>query len=456
LVVEPDPVRAVEVHPAAVGVAANSTKPLNVIVHDFDGTRLDDRAVLWTSSDPAVARVDSEGVVEGVKPGLVTITAVTGGQSAICTVTVTEALTGPGIPSRKASRTTKPTVSTSPGPATPTRTTRPPTHPTTAPRTLQPEPVAPAPPSRRGLFAAIGGIAVIAVVAVVMLMNGGTDDPPGPSDPGTTQDPAAGAGTGGTQTPPPVSVIDTPDATPPSAAPPVSQNPPAGSPRPVPQPQPQQQQQQAPPVTPTPPPQPARGTLEIGASVPTAAVITARDETGVTYPVIGRSRSLEPGTYTVTFRAPNYEDDQRVIVIRAGERETWTPEMRPKPVTPPTGGTPAQPPPISEADQRAIEQAVDGFVQAFANRNADVVVPLLPAQLKVYDQILRDRSNNRNFTARRESFEAAQGRGDSATAPFSINVSWRAAEQINQTLRFVGTFQRASGGWRLVSLNWIR
>ena len=45
-------------------------------------------SVIWTSSDPSIATVDSNGLVKGVDCGDVTITATGAGQTAECVVSV--------------------------------------------------------------------------------------------------------------------------------------------------------------------------------------------------------------------------------------------------------------------------------------------------------------------------------------------------------------------------------
>ena len=52
----------------------------------------DDKTVLWSSSDTAVATVDNDGMVTAVSKGTVTITAQAGGKTATCTVTVKQAV----------------------------------------------------------------------------------------------------------------------------------------------------------------------------------------------------------------------------------------------------------------------------------------------------------------------------------------------------------------------------
>ena len=54
-------------------------------------TELTSSAFNWTSSDPSIATVDSNGVVKGIKTGTVTITVTTAnGKTATCTVVVTD------------------------------------------------------------------------------------------------------------------------------------------------------------------------------------------------------------------------------------------------------------------------------------------------------------------------------------------------------------------------------
>ena len=61
---------------------------LIVTLKDANGTVLTDRAVTWTSSNPATAVVSSTGSVSGVAPGIATITAGSEGKSASVSMTV--------------------------------------------------------------------------------------------------------------------------------------------------------------------------------------------------------------------------------------------------------------------------------------------------------------------------------------------------------------------------------
>lgn len=109
LTVESDPVPSIEIEPAQVDVATGTRIPLDAIVNDWDGRRLEDRAVLWSSSDATVAKVSPEGVVEGIRPGEAVITAGTGGKSAAATVTVTaRTSTTTGAPSESPGATLRP------------------------------------------------------------------------------------------------------------------------------------------------------------------------------------------------------------------------------------------------------------------------------------------------------------------------------------------------------------
>ncbi len=60
-------------------IALGRTAQLNVTVRDADGNALTDRTVTWTSSDQAMATVNTSGLVTSVAAGAVTITATSEG-----------------------------------------------------------------------------------------------------------------------------------------------------------------------------------------------------------------------------------------------------------------------------------------------------------------------------------------------------------------------------------------
>lgn len=76
-------VASVVVSPSSVSVAPGSTIQLDVDLADSRGHPISptDRNVAWSSSDPDVATVDGQGVVEGVSDGEATITATVEGVS---------------------------------------------------------------------------------------------------------------------------------------------------------------------------------------------------------------------------------------------------------------------------------------------------------------------------------------------------------------------------------------
>lgn len=93
--VVPRPVAAVAVSPASASVAAGATTQLQTAVSDDRGAAVLEQPVLWRSSNDAVARVTSSGLVSGVAPGVATITATAGdNRSGSANVTVTGVMAG--------------------------------------------------------------------------------------------------------------------------------------------------------------------------------------------------------------------------------------------------------------------------------------------------------------------------------------------------------------------------
>jgi len=84
----PEPVASVEVDPPAPTVTEGSTVQLAATPKDAGGQPLSGRTVTWSSGDPQVATVSATGLVTGVNPGLVVITATSEGQQGTSSVTV--------------------------------------------------------------------------------------------------------------------------------------------------------------------------------------------------------------------------------------------------------------------------------------------------------------------------------------------------------------------------------
>jgi hypothetical protein len=77
------------VEPASGTVSVGNTLQLNPVFRDAAGTVVPGGAVTWSTSDPAVATVNSDGFVGGVTPGSATITASGGGHTSTAAITVT-------------------------------------------------------------------------------------------------------------------------------------------------------------------------------------------------------------------------------------------------------------------------------------------------------------------------------------------------------------------------------
>ena len=81
-------VAAVAVTPTTASTTAGGTVQLSARATDAGGAVLTDRLVFWQSSNDAVARVTSTGLVSGVAAGTATITATSEGKSGTATITV--------------------------------------------------------------------------------------------------------------------------------------------------------------------------------------------------------------------------------------------------------------------------------------------------------------------------------------------------------------------------------
>jgi uncharacterized protein YjdB len=81
---------AVYIDPPSVTMSAgpNAARRLRATVTNAQAVVLQDRPVVWTSSDYSVALIDAQGRLEGVLPGTATITATAGDAVGTCTVTV--------------------------------------------------------------------------------------------------------------------------------------------------------------------------------------------------------------------------------------------------------------------------------------------------------------------------------------------------------------------------------
>jgi hypothetical protein len=83
-------VAGIEVTPASATIRVDSVKQLAAVILPVNATN---KAVTWTSSDPAVATVTNDGLVEAQSPGIavITVTTADGGKTAVSTDTVVAA-----------------------------------------------------------------------------------------------------------------------------------------------------------------------------------------------------------------------------------------------------------------------------------------------------------------------------------------------------------------------------
>jgi hypothetical protein len=91
----PAPVASITLSITALTVAPQQTLTVTATPRDSAGNALTGRLVTWTSSQPAVATIDQNGVVTGIAGGMTTLTATIEGKSAAVTITVTLPLPAP-------------------------------------------------------------------------------------------------------------------------------------------------------------------------------------------------------------------------------------------------------------------------------------------------------------------------------------------------------------------------
>lgn len=83
--VEPIPVGRITLDKTQLSLKHGESETLTATVQPDDAT---DKSVAWSSDKPDIATVDQNGMVTALSPGLATITAKAGEESATCTVTV--------------------------------------------------------------------------------------------------------------------------------------------------------------------------------------------------------------------------------------------------------------------------------------------------------------------------------------------------------------------------------
>lgn len=88
VVVTPIPVASVKVTPSAPSLVVGTTQTLTVTAADASGAPLTGRTTSWTSRDPGIAVVSSNGQVTGIASGTASIVVTIEGQSATAVVTV--------------------------------------------------------------------------------------------------------------------------------------------------------------------------------------------------------------------------------------------------------------------------------------------------------------------------------------------------------------------------------
>ena len=91
ITVQKTPVASVIVRPTHVDASPGGKAQLTAVAYDAGQNPLTDRAIIWSSSNSAVATVDLDGMVTATGPGTATITATAEGKNDVATISVTQA-----------------------------------------------------------------------------------------------------------------------------------------------------------------------------------------------------------------------------------------------------------------------------------------------------------------------------------------------------------------------------
>ena len=97
VVLAPVSVASIVVSPTTANVSAGQKAQLVATVRDAQGGVLTDRTVTWTSSNQQIATVSATGLVSGVAPGSVSVTAASEGKTSSAQITVQSAVVGTAI-----------------------------------------------------------------------------------------------------------------------------------------------------------------------------------------------------------------------------------------------------------------------------------------------------------------------------------------------------------------------
>ena len=92
--VGPAQVASVDIDPETATLVVNQSETLSVVARASTGNVLNGRVVTWSSLDPEIASVDSDGVVRGLSTGMATIQATVDGVTGTATILVASS---PGI-----------------------------------------------------------------------------------------------------------------------------------------------------------------------------------------------------------------------------------------------------------------------------------------------------------------------------------------------------------------------